>query len=486
MRTHLFVCFYYFCHALTSKSNITLIRKHINTTLFNHKKKMKQTAFVTLCLLFFSLATLGQKSAWTLKQCLDYATENSDNILKLRQQTNLSIEDTKQQKAAWLPTLSASSNHSISYRPFQESATGFINGNTISSSVDKTSYNGSYGINAAWTVYNGNQTANNIKVAKIATAQSELQTQIAVNSLKEQIVQLYINIMYTKEALNVNRELLKQDEVLYKRGQELLEQGQIAKYELLELQATVANGKYDTINTLTQIDQYMLQLKQLLSLPMGTEFNIADITPDESGTLAPIPETETVYRQALSNRPEIKNAELAISQSNLNYKIAKAGFLPSLSMSAGFGDNHSSGSDKSWDEQMKRNLDASVGLTLSIPIFDGRRNKTNTRKAQIEQTIAKLDKKDVEKELYYTIANYRLTAYNNQQKYIAGKEKQNYNQENYDAVYTKAQIGTMNIVETLNARSLLLSAKQDALQSKYLTLYNREMLNFYANNDIDI
>lgn len=439
-----------------------------------------------LCLLLCASSSYGQQHNWTLQDCINYATDHSIEILKSKAQTDITTENVKRQKANWLPTLSANSTQSLTYRPFQEGATGFVNGNAMSSSSKKTSYNGSYGINAYWTVFNGNQTNNNIKIAKLQSEESELNTLTSINTIKEQIVQLYINIMYTREALEVNKELLKQDSVLYKRGQELLSQGQIAKYELLELQAAVANGKYDIVNSATQIDQYLLQLKQLMSLPSEEYFDIANITLDDAHTLAAVPETQSVYSSALKQRPEIKAADLSIKEAELNYKVAKAGFLPTISLSAGFGDNHSSGSNKDWFEQMKRNLDGSIGVTISVPILDGRSNKTNTRKARIEQTIATLDKEDASRDLYYSIANYRLNAYNNQQKYIAGTEKLNYNQENYNAIYTKAQIGTMNIVETLNARTSLLNAKQDVLQSKYLTAYNRSMLNFYANNQLDL
>ena len=445
----------------------------------------KKTAWA-LCLFLCASSSYGQQHKWTLQDCINYATDHSIEILKSKAQTDIATENVKRQKANWLPTLSANSSQSLTYRPFQEGATGFVNGNAMSSSSKKTSYNGSYGINAYWTVFNGNQTNNNIKIAKLQSEESELKTLTSINTIKEQIVQLYINIMYTREALEVNKELLKQDSVLYKRGQELLSQGQIAKYELLELQAAVANGKYDIVNSATQIDQYLLQLKQLMSLPSEEDFDIANITLNDAHTLAAVPETQSVYSSALKQRPEIKAADLSIKEAELNYKVAKAGFLPTISLSAGFGDNHSSGSNKDWFEQMKRNLDGSIGVTISVPILDGRSNKTNTRKARIEQTIATLDKEDASRDLYYSIANYRLNAYNNQQKYIAGTEKLNYNQENYNAIYTKAQIGTMNIVETLNARTSLLNAKQDVLQSKYLTAYNRSMLNFYANNQLDL
>ncbi len=92
----------------------------------------------------------------------------------------------------------------------------------------------------------------------------------------------------------------------------------------------------------------------------------------------------------------------------------------------------------------------------------------------------------MESELYYSIANYRLQAVNNQQKFQSGLARLKYNKENYNAIYEKAQIGTMNIVETFNARTNLLNAQQDVLQSKYLTIYNMQMLRLYSNLPIEI
>jgi len=444
---------------------------------------------LSLLVLGFTFGIVGMNAdghKWTLKECIDYAATHNVSIQKNKAQSEEAQINVLQQKGGYLPSLSASSSQSVSYRPFQESATSYVNGNSMTSSSNKTSQNGSYGVNASWTVYNGNQTANNIKAAKLSVEQADLRTEMTLNQIKEQIVQLYVQILYTEEALKVNKEMLEMDEVLYERGKNVLAQGQIAKYELLELQTQVANGKYDIVSTETQISQYKLQLKQLLEIPGNEEFDIADLTVAETEALKQVPTTDEVYEKALGVRPEIKNSEISIQQAELNYKIAKAGWMPSISMSAGFGDSHSSGTNKDWFEQMKRNLDGSVGVSVTVPIFDGRRTKTSVQKADVEKTIAKLDDVDTRKTLYNDIANYRLNAYSYQQRFIAGKEKLNYNEQNYEAIFTKAKIGTMNIVETINARTSLLNAKQDVLQSKYLTIYNMEMLDFYAGNGIDL
>ena len=420
----------------------------------------------------------GSIRKWTLKECIDYAEQNSSDIAKAHARADQAKVEVLQSKAEWLPSLSASTSHSVNYTPFIKEQAGI--------DVDKASYNGSYGVNAGWTVWNGNQTANNIRLAKLSAEQSELQSEQILNSIKEQATQLYVQILYTEEALKVNRELLEQDEVLYRRGEELLKQGQIAKYELLELQTQVANGQYDIVSTQTQIDQYKLQLKYLIDLPGDMPFDVATVTISDEQALAAIPATATVHEKALMVRPEVRDADLAIKQSELSYSIAKAGYLPTVSMSAGLGTNHSSGNHSDYFEQMKRSFDASIGVSVSVPILDNRRNKSNVQKADISRTLAKLDREDVDYDLYNTIANYRLQAVNNQQKFQAGLARLRYNKENYAAIFEKARIGTMNIVETFNARTNLLNAQQDVLQSKYLTVYNMQMLRLYSGEEITL
>ena len=193
-----------------------------------------------------------------------------------------------------------------------------------------------------------------------------------------------------------------------------------------------------------------------------------------------------MYEKALATRPELRDADLSIRQSELNYSIAKAGYLPTVSMSAGMGSNHSSGNHNDYFEQMKRSLNASVGVSVSVPILDNRRNKSNVQRADISRTIARIDKEDIESEIYYAVANYRLQAVNNQQKFQSGLTRLKFNKANYDAIYEKSRIGTMNIVETFNARTNLLNAQQDVLQSKYLTVYNMQMLRLYGGEELTL
>ena len=195
-----------------------------------------------------------------------------------------------------------------------------------------------------------------------------------------------------------------------------------------------------------------------------------------------IPSVNEVYQKALNLRPEIQSSRLSIDAADLDIDIAKAGYYPSISLTAGIGDSHYSGSR----EQMRQNLSASAGVTLSIPIFDNKRNKTNVQKARLNKMDSELQLQDQQKKLYSTVEEYWLNAYSNQQKYVAANAKLKSAQTSYELLDEQFKNGLKNIVELMNGRDELMSAQQDRLQSKYNTLLHIQLLKFYQGESINL
>ena len=75
----------------------------------------------------------------------------------------------------------------------------------------------------------------------------------------------------------------------------------------------------------------------------------------------------------------------------LEKKKAKGAFLPSLSMNAGLGTGHLSGTDYAFGSQVWNSFNESVGLTISIPIFSNRQYKTAYNKAKYAITTSQLE-----------------------------------------------------------------------------------------------
>lgn len=450
---------------------------------------MKQVSLIILsCLLLLPAGMKAEDDMpkqWTLRNCIDYALEHNITIRRNRINVESTQEDVKTAKADFLPSLSGNIGQRIVNRPNSASGT-IISGDNITTSESKTSYNGSYGIDANWTVYNGSKRVNTLKQQQLNSRIAELTVDESENSIEENITQLYVQILYSAEAVKVNESTLEVSRKEFERGQELFNAGSIASSDLAQLEAQVSNDNYQLVTSQTTLQNYKLQLKQLLELDGDFEMDLFLPPLDDSSVLIPLPTKDDVYQTALNLRPEIESSKLNIEASDMNIKIARAGYIPSLSLSAGIGTTNANGNDFSFSEQVKQNWNNSIGLTLSIPIFDKRQTKSAVNKAKLQRQTSELDLMDNQKTLYKTIESLWLSANSAQQQYVAATQKLKSTQASYALVSEQFNLGMKNTVELLTEKNNLLSAQQETLQAKYTAILNAGLLRFYQGEEIDL
>jgi len=442
---------------------------------------MRIRTLLLTVLMASSTVSLSAQRLWTLQDCIDYAMENNITLQKSKLQKESATEELKGAKAALLPTLSASTNQSLGYQPWKDTGMAYVSNGTVNTKVDKTSYNGSYSLSGQWTVWNGNRNINTIKLDRLSEEQAELSTQETANSIQERIAQIYAQILYLAENVKVNEQMLETSLKNEERGREMLEVGKMSKADLAQLSAQRANDEYSIVEAKSQLMNNELQLKQLLEITDEERFQVAIPEISDEQILAEIPELQSVYEQALLNRPEIERSQLAIKSSDVSVSLAKAGWMPSVNLTGGITTSTNSLSGTGWGSQMKSNMNSSLGLGVTVPIYDGRSTKTSVNKAKIQQLQAKLDMQDLQKTLYSDIQQFWLNAWTNQQKYQAAQSSVESAQQSYDLLSEQFRLGLKNIVELMAGKDNLLSAQQNQLQSKYLALYNQQMLQFYAS-----
>ena len=449
---------------------------------------MKQLVHIILFGLLLSTKTQAQTDLpeqWTLRSCIDYALENNITIQRNRISAESAEEDVKSAKADFLPSITGSISQRIVNRPNDTNGT-IISGDDITTSESKTSYNGSYGIDASWTLYNGGQRLNTYKQQKLNNRIAELSIEESANTIEENITQLYVQILYSAEAVKVNESTLEVSKAQFARGQEQFNVGSISASDLAQLEAQVGSDNYQLVTSQATLQDYKLQLKQLLELDGDFEMDLYIPELDDSSVLIPLPAKDDVYNAALSLRPEIQSGKLNVDASDLSIKMARAGYIPSLSLTAGIGSNNANGNDFSFSEQIKQNWNNSIGLTVSIPIFDKRQTKSAINKAKLQKQTSQLDLLDEQKTLYRTIENLWLNANSAQQQYVAAKENLKSTQTSYELVNEQFNVGMANTVELLTEKNNLLSAQQATLQAKYTTILNAELLRFYQGEEIDL
>lgn len=470
--------FVYFC----TKKRCKIILLHNIKDTDKTKKDMNKTRWTTT--LISALLLLASPSAnarkWTLQECIDYALAHNIQLRRNLLSRQSAHEDVLQSKAELLPSLTASTSQNVSYNPFPESGRQQVANGYVEMTTDKVYYNGSYAVSFDWTIWNGNQNRMKIQQNQLTEQQAELDSAITANSIQEQIAQIYVQILYIHEALKVNRQSLEYSQANEQRGKEMVEVGQFSQADLAQLSAQRASDEYNVVAQESNLRDYTRQLKQILQLTDdGEDFEVSipdDVTGD---ALSEIPGLQIVYNHALASRPELRQQRLAIESGELSVRMAKASRLPTVSMQGGVSTNVTTMSDAAYGSQLKTNLTTSAGLTLSVPIFDRRETRTAINKANIAMETSRLALEEQQTTLYSTIESYWIQAVNNQAKYKSALANTESQQTSYELLSEQFRLGLKNIAELREAKENLLVAQQNELQSKYLALYNMQMLNFY-------
>jgi outer membrane protein len=290
-----------------------------------------------------------------------------------------------------------------------------------------------------------------------------------------------MQVLYAMESVRINENTVEVSKLQYERASELLKAGSISRVDLAQIESQHSSDKYRLVVSQASLNNYLLQLKQLLELDITEE--IAILAPDLTleMILTPLSNKETIYQTALTVMPEVKSSQLSMRIAGLEIQKAKAGYLPSLSLNADIGTGHASGTGLSFGTQMWDRMNESIRLSLNIPIFSNRENKTAVNKSKLASITSELDWLNTQKQLLRTVEGLYLDATSSQNQYLAAVEQVKYSEETYTLIEEQFFLGMKNTLELLTAKNNLLNANQELLQSKYMAVMNIQLLNIYQD-----
>lgn len=404
---------------------------------------------------------------WTLRECLDYAEQNSIGVRQSRNVHLSGMEDTRQARAELFPSLVATTSQSYTNYPSSEVR-------------DNDSYSGTYGLRAGLTLYEGGRLRKTLEQSRVQNRIDELDVEQTIIDLRIAIVRAYMQCLYAAEAVGINRSTAEVSLARCERAEQMWRAGSISRVDYAQLRSQYTDDEYQVVVATTSLDDYKLQLKQLLELDITEEMNPAAVRKvEEERIVSVLPAKHEVYRAALEFMPRVERGELAVESAELGRKIARAGFFPSVSLSASVGTGHMSGGNTGSGSQIWNRFNENVGLSIDIPIFSNRRNRTAVNKAAIAVDNSLLERAAIEKEILKQVESTYLDASSAQARYLAATEKERYAAESYELTSEQFLLGVKNTVELLTAQNDLTSARQEVLQAKYTALLNMELLNIY-------
>lgn len=428
------------------------------------------TKLTFLLFLISPLLLSAQDNLWSLEKCLDYALEHSIEMQKGRISIEESDVNIKQAKAQWQPSLSFNTSHSINNNPYK----------------GLTSYNGNYGLNAGWTVFNGFKRKYSIQQQKL---QGEIETgnvALTEEEIKIAVLTDYIQVLYAIENLKTKQNSMEVAEADYNRNKQLFEAGAISKSDFSQIEAQYMNEKYQLVVAENDLIESKLNFKLLLRLDSNTEFDIISPSISEEEILKTIPNKDDIYQKTLSTRPEVQNAMLNEKMSELKIKSAKSGYYPSISLNAGVSTGHNSRADINAGQQMKQNFGENIGLSLNYSIMDNRSRRSEVERAKLEQKSTQLQTEKIKDDLYKQIEAAYNDAIAAQMNYVSSVSNEKAAEASFNLTKEKFDLGIRNPYEMLNEKNALIKALQQTLQAKYTAILNIQILNIYQGLPIVI
>lgn len=406
---------------------------------------------------------------WDLDSCISYAISHSITV-KTRALDRYSGElDITEAKDRFLPHVSGYGSQSFSFGRGLTSENTYANRNTS---------NFAWGANMSLPIFQGLSAVRRLDYAKANLRVLLEQEEAAKDDITLNVISQYLQVLYTREMHRIAVEQLHMSKVELDRRRELLDAGKIPELDIAEAESQVAQDELSEVTARNENVLALLDLAQLLELPDPEGFDVTAL-PDNG---MPLMSADDVYNHALNSNHTVRASRLNVEVADRSIRLAKTGYLPTLSMSAGIGSSYYkvSGFDNDgFGSQMRHNLSKSLGFSLSIPIFDAFSTRNSVRKARVQKSMAELQLENTEKQLFKSIQQAYYQAVAAEKKKASSAMAQESTRIALEAMQEKYNYGKANATEYEQAKSAYVRAASQAVQAKYESILRLRILQFY-------
>lgn len=438
---------------------------------------MKKIILTPLMLIFVA-STLFSQEKWSLEKCINYAWENNLSIKQQELSVQRGENQLLQSKLDILPGLNGSVSHSMNWGKSVDLKDLKITYNNLSQSTSaslSTSVSLFSGLSKFYTVKD-NETSLQISLQDVEKTK---------NDISISITKAFLQIMLSKEILVSREENFKSISEQCERTRKLVDAGSQAYSALLEIESQVASERVQLVSAKNQLANNYLSLVQLLDLPLTDQFDIDSPEISLSSNTFESQNTDSVYNasQAL---PQIKSAELSLLKSQYELSIAKGRLYPSISFNAGYGSYYSTTGTEKFMDQFTENRNPSMGISLSIPIFNQWQVKTSIKNAELSVKNSEIELRSKHQNLYKEIQQAISDADSYYQQYCASEINMKAMEESFRYVEQKFNIGVLNGTDYTVAKTNLSKAQSDFLQAKYQYVFQLKIIDFYKGIPISL
>jgi outer membrane protein len=443
------------------------------------KENFKISVILFVAILFLGLQSQAQE-LWSVEKCVNYAIENNIQIKQQTLNVTYGENQLKQSKHDLIPSLGAQVGQGFSFGRSLN-----VQNNTYS---DINSSNTNFYLSTDVTLFNGMAKQNTIKQRNYELQASLQDLKKAKDDISLRVVSAYLEILFNKELLETSTKQLEVTRQQIEYNKKQVEAGNMARGKLLETEAQEASEELSITNYENQLKLSLLNLMQLLELPITDDFDIVFPTFEASLLDQEVVTSNQVFEKAVTERPEILSRELKMKSMERQTAIAKAQLYPSLGLSAYYTNDYQNyeGNERSFSEQFKNNGKEAVNLTLRIPIFGGLSAKTNFKNSFISYENSKYELQLEKNNLLKEIQQVQINALAAMKKYYSSEKAVKSTEEAFRYVEEKFNLGIVTPLEYNDAKNKVTNAQSSFIQSKYEYIFRIKILDFYNGKEITL
>ncbi|NDV79015.1 TolC family protein [Dysgonomonas sp. 511] len=432
--------------------------------------------------LLLSLPSMAQKK-WTLRECVDYAVENN---IELQQQAlnvkNAEI-DLSTSKNSRLPNLNASVDQSFGFGRSMNYAT-----NTYES---RNAAGTNFSVSTSLPLFTGFRISNEIKRDEFNLLAATEGLSKARENLELQVVSLFLEVLFKKEILKAYQDQLTLSNQQVERTQILVQSGKVPASQLYDIKAQSAKDELNVTMSKNDLDLALLNLSQSLNLPQQDNFDVIEPTMENpiDNNISSIIPPDQVYQRALGIKPQIKEAQYKVESSKKTLKVAQSGYWPKLDFSAGYRTSYNKVFGESapgFFRQLNNEGGESIGLSLSIPIFNRFQTRNQVRAARLSIENQELALDNIKLALYKEIQQAYQSATSAQAKFNSTEKALEASQEAFKYAQERYDVGKSTVFELNEAQTKLLTSRSEQIQAKYDFIFRAKILDFYQGKEIDL
>ncbi|HEY9228040.1 MAG TPA: TolC family protein [Gemmatimonadaceae bacterium] len=418
-----------------------------------------------------TVAAAQQPKRITFDDAIGIALEQNVAVRQAKNTVALGQATVQQQKNQRLPDLrlSVSGANSVG-RNFSQSDGAIVNQQTQSLNT---------GISSSLTLFDGGKTTSAIRSAQSSEQAGELDVTRARQTAVFTVASDYVALANQREQLRVQQENLSAQQAQETLIKQLVDAGSRPISDLYQQQAGVASAKLAVVQAKRAVELANIDLIQALQLEASGSYDF--VTPELPEKTATSTESlDALISRALDRRSDLDASEARVGAAEQDIKAAKASRLPTISLSGGYNTAYSSAADLALGSQLDQRRGGSLGIGVSLPIFDRGATSIAAQKAQIAADNARLDldanKKAIALEvrrayLDQTSASEQLTSAEAQQ--AAATQALEMTQQRYRA-------GAATLVEVTQARAQQVQAASAVVAARYNLLLQRTIMSYYT------